>query len=293
LDASTIAIADPERAKQYPKHGWATADRLGKTLWLPISRLLQRANEVRKAKGAVPKESLLDGSSFDDRLRDLARTLRELSKCQRLAVNLRELEAGVAIPLEYLTASDMLPLFVDLAYTTLRRLADDLARAARHVLFECSDSAPGELKKLAPRLANNDILALRPLCDMAILREAFAAHLGWFNSIRERTDAGGRQNKGVRGILEHHAHRLLTGLRRSGEEPWESYVQIHHPNEAWRQEILSPLPGLIEDVCGLFDGIVRSVTTPSDAYAVGVTPFGDYFHLWGEDVDVTKFWPAL
>jgi len=65
-----------------------------------------------------------------------------------------------------MAAQEMIPLFADLSFVYLRRLADQFARASRYVLFTDYASTPQKYKELGSFLADTrEVERCKPLCD--------------------------------------------------------------------------------------------------------------------------------
>jgi hypothetical protein len=81
-----LDFAAPEKAEQYPAHGWAVNSQGVPILWLPIRRVLMNVNKIRKAKGLT---SFVQGNSFEnicvciDTLAKLTKSCQELSRIVR------------------------------------------------------------------------------------------------------------------------------------------------------------------------------------------------------------------
>lgn len=118
-------------------------------LWFPICRLLRFPIETLRKKGrsgsshpGITHSSL----AFLDTLHKLALTLRELHQMIRLSC-----DHPVNLELATLTAdhraNEMTPLYIDLAFSYLRRIADLLVMACGPLLFEDWKSVPQKYKK--------------------------------------------------------------------------------------------------------------------------------------------------
>jgi hypothetical protein len=222
-----------------------------KLLWLPIIRLVHQARSIRKAAGLpvdltpgqdLSRGQLADIRAFDQTVRHFALTLRELAKCIRLGsdpgfdqdpVDAERWDTG-------LETAALLPLYVDQAFVYARRLADQFAKAIRHVLFTHSESAPREYKNLRSVVADQAKLELlKPLCGADLLRQAFERHSAWLDKLRDSTDENRELRKGIRDIMEHHPlavtvqHSRPKMARGRSTRTWASLASMRAFARSW------------------------------------------------------------
>ena len=293
-----LDFADSSRAGRVPRHGWATNSQGMKLLWLPILRLLHQASNIRKAAGLpvdLSRGQLADIRAFDQTVRHFTLTLRELAKCIRLGsdpgfdqdpVDAERWNTG-------LEASMLLPLYVDLAFVYARRLADQFAKAIRHVLFTHSDSAPRKYKKLRSVIAEPAKLQLlKPLCGGDALRQAFERHSAWLDKLRDSTDESGELRKGIRDIMEHHPIAVTVQHSQAGDGPWEINANLGEPgiSASFRSELIPTLKMIVTDMASLWTMVCESANLPV-AGRLWIAPYGDVVLLTGNDDDATAFWP--
>lgn len=293
-----LDFADPSRKGHLPRHGWARNSQGNKLLWLPVLRLAHQAGDIRKAADLpidLSRGHLAEIRAFDQTVRHFALALRELAKCIRLGsdpgfdkdpVDPERWNAG-------LEAAALLPLYVDLAFVYARRLADQFAKAIRHVLFTHSESAPREYKVLRQRIADQAALQhLKPLCSVEILRSAFQRHSVWFDRIRDSTDQTGDLRKGIRDIMEHHAVAVTVQHAKSDDDSWEINANLGEPglSGSFRSELIPTLKMIVADIAALWTMVCESAGLPVAARP-WIAPYGYALLLTGNDDDSTAFWP--
>ena len=233
--------------------------------------------------------------AFDQTVRHFALTLRELAKCMRLGSDPGFDQDQMAAE-KWNTgreATALLPLYVDLAFVYARRLADQFAKASRHVLFTHSESAPREYKTLRSVIADQAKLELlKPLCDAGTLRQAFERHSAWLDNLRDSTDENGELRKGIRDIMEHHPLAVTVQHSQVGDGPWEISANLGEAgmNASFRSELIPTLRMIVTDMSGLWTMICESASLPV-AGRLWIAPYGDAVLLTGNDDDSTAFWP--
>src|SRR5262245_40605582 len=124
--------------KCYPQHGSARSNQGFKFLWFPILSLIDHPVEFRKDKGIkadLKIEDLLVARSYRSNLFKLAVSLRELHRfCREYADAASDSDSSRLA--QYAQESyETVPLYVDLIFVYLRRLADRLAEGSRPILF--------------------------------------------------------------------------------------------------------------------------------------------------------------
>lgn len=64
-------FADPEQAKRFPAHGWATNSQGVKILWCPLPRLITHLLLERSNSGSLPDGTYLNVLPFSETLQRL------------------------------------------------------------------------------------------------------------------------------------------------------------------------------------------------------------------------------
>lgn len=291
-----LDFANVKQLKKFPRHGWAINSQGHKLLWFPIVRHIFNATKINPNMSGGQFYELL---AFEHSLQKLTLSLRELHKSKRIAV----LEGGIVDTTGLADASDvdkfnkaieasqLVPLYVDLAYVYLRRLADLLVTASRYVLFENYQSAPRKFKKLRELLSDNKkVEKLKPICDVTLLEQAVKEHSSWFDIIRDKKMEDETGRKGIRDIMEHHPVLVSVQYSKSGDDPWKVGAFLQQAGK--HQELISPLIKIFEDFCELLTGIC-SVVNSKGSYAQWNIHYGDCVMLSGFDEDITGFWPEI
>lgn len=291
-----LDFADPSRATHVPEHGWAKNSQGTKLLWIPVLRLVHQAPNIRKANGLHEELSWGQWSeirAFEQMVRHFTLTLRELAKRVRLGSDPCFDKGDTEEWNTSHEAASLIPLFVDLAFIYVRRLADHFARASRHVLFTHSRSAPTQYKKLRVIIANKrNLQRLDPICDCALLQMAFERHSGWLDKLRDSTKEDGELQKGIRDIMEHHAVAVKVQHSRVEGEPWQVIARLGEPgiNPSFRPDLIPLLKVIVADMASLWTLVCSAASLPS-AERLWVAPYGDAVILPGNDDDTTAFWP--
>lgn len=289
-------FADPAQAARLPRHGWAKNSQGVKLLWLPIIRLVNEAPNIRRKKGVTKELSPKQWSeiaAFVKATQHLAIALRELHKYVRIGTEPAYLKGSQKDFHDNIEASLLIPVFVDLVFVYLRRLADRFASSSRHVVFKHSGSAPNQYKKLKPLFDDkNKLQRLEPLCDIVRLQEAFAQHSGWFNELRNSTDDAGELQKGIRDIMEHHPVFVTVQNIKVGEGPWEGDAFLQNGTQVICRDLIRTLKDIIDDITCLWtEFCIAASYKKSDP--PWIVPYGDVVMLMGNDDDATGFWPEI
>jgi hypothetical protein len=256
---------------------------------------LYEANEVRKASGLLELSwgQWSEIRAFDRTTKNLALTLRELAKGIRLGSDPCFDHGDEEKFARSQEATSLIPLYVDLAFVYVRRLADHFARASRYVLFKRPGSAPIEYKNLRHFIAEpTKLRRLEPLCGANLLQEAFERYSGWFDKLRDSTDENGELKKGIRDIMEHHPIAVTVYHSQVADGPWEVTADLGEPgiNASFRPDLIPTLQEIIADMACLWTMVCDSsgLTTASQPWVV---PYGDALPMAGNDDDATAFWP--
>ncbi len=257
---------------------------------------MNEAHSIRKANG-LP-EQLSGGQwseirAFEAAVRNFALTLRELAKSIRLGSDPCFDSGDDERRNTSHEASSLIPLYIDLAFVYVRRMADHFARASRHVLFKHAGSTPREYKSFRLVIADEAKLQrLEPICDAKVLREAVERHSGWLDKLRDSTDENGELRKGIRDILEHHPIAINVQHLQVDDGPWEVNANLGYPgiDASFRPDLIPALKVIVADMAGLWTMICDSAGLPA-AEKLWVAPYGDAVLLTGDEDDSTAFWP--
>ena len=281
-------FADPDDAKMFPTHGWALNSQGVKILWCPLNRLLARPGAALRKKGSseiLPVRTVPEASAFSHTLRKLAMTLRELHQLIRVSCDHPCLvEDPEALTLDS-RAMEMVPLYVDLAFTYLRRLPDLLVVACRALLFEHWQSVPRAFKEWVADV--NRLASYGPSSNFTVLRETIVSHSAWFGELRGISAASGK--KGIRDALEHRGVELLVGKQQAGDDRPRFTVMIDSRarDVEIHKDILPRIPESVAGLCGLMTGIHSAIGAGSQY------EWGDYLSLVGTDDDSVGYWPRI
>jgi hypothetical protein len=285
-----IDIANPEQAALYPAHGWALNSQGLKLLWCPLNLLMAQPHLMLKRVGLSDREVLIRSGqqvSFWPTFHSLVVCLRELHYHTRLACHhFPDMEAPLPTnsDISY-RASEVVPLYVDLSFIYLRRIADRLAAEPRPLLFQHWKSVPEEFNNWI-----SDTIRLeshKPLCDFDLLRNALTTNSEWFRRLRGIDDAS--KKKGVRDALEHRRIRMIVGAQKAGDERPRYTVFLHSRQQDVddRAELLTELSRAVQGLCKLMEGIHRAVGGAQHYQG------GDSVVLIGNDEDITSYWPEI
>jgi hypothetical protein len=278
-------FADPTEAKLFPSHGWAVNSQGVKILWCPLKRFLETTLRRKAGSGSLAPKTAGNAAAFSETLRKLARTLRELHQVIRTSC---DNPCSVHDP-GALTADDrameMVPLYVDLAFTYLRRLPDLLVVASRPVLFDHWQSVPMDFSCWVSHV--DDLASHKPSSDFTVLREAIVHHSGWFNELRDTSPLTGK--KGIRDTLEHRRVRLLVGKQQAGDDRPRYTVMIDSPDPdvGIHKDILHRISDSVAGLCHLMTGIHSAIGVGSQY------EWGDVLSLVGTDDDIVAYWPKI
>lgn len=176
--------------KDYPCHGWAVNSQGIKLLWLPLIHLIQETEKVRGRNTISDRLTLVQIKEircFHNAVEKLFVALRELHRTTTFLVSC----AGFDNPKNDTEGIVLtIPLYVDLVYMYLRRLADHFTRAIRFSVFKHFDSAPREFKKLR-KMDVKTLNSLQPLVDVNHFIKAVRDNDSWFDIFKcGRTDKG-------------------------------------------------------------------------------------------------------
>lgn len=232
--------------------------------------------------------------AYNATMRHFALALRELHKLIRIGsthVGLNDKDNQGRI--ESYEASSLVPLFVDLSFIYVRRIADLFAMSSRYVLFKKAGSAPTKYKNLRSHIANDKSLSrLAPICNTELLKRAFAYHSGWLDRLRNSTDDCGTAQKGIRDIMEHYATTVSVSHSKAGDGPWRMVVDLGHRSEthSYRPDLIQTLKESIREIASLWTEVCAAAGLQKAEIPWGA-PYGDVLMLTGNDDDIIGFWP--
>lgn len=278
-------FADQEQAKGFPAHGWAINSQGVKILWCPLQRMITTTLLTKSNSGSLPGGTYLNALPFFDTLQKLATTLRELHQAVRVSCDHPcTTDNPEALTVDF-RAMEIVPLYVDLTFTYLRRIPDLLVVACRPLMFDHWQSVPPAFKDW---ISDPDHLAnYKPSCNFDILRKALIDHSAWFNELRGVSPVTGK--KGIRDALEHRGVRLLVGKGQTGDrrprftvmiDSRASDVDIH-------KDIFPHIPDSVGGLCRLMAGI-HSAKGIGNQYESG-----DFLSLMGTDDDIVGYWSQI
>jgi len=281
-------FADPDDVKLFPTHGWAINSQGVKILWCPLNRLLAFPDEILRKKGisqTLPPGTALDALPFSEILGRLATTLRELHQTVRISCDHPcTLEGPEALTAD-LRAFEMVPLYVDLAFSYLRRIPDLLVVACRPLLFVHWQSTPRTFKEWVADVGRLE--SYSPSCNFSILRETLVNQSAWFNELRDISPV--TRKKGIRDALQHRGVRLLVGKQQSGDDRPRYTVMLDSRDRdvEIHKDILPHIPDSVAGLCRLMTGIHAAIGVGSQY------EWGDFLSLVGTDDDIAGYWPQI
>jgi len=279
-------VMKDEVRTRFPAHGWALNPNGLNLLRFPICGPLW----VR-----FDPESLV----FVQTLRRLVQTLGELHRITRVCSDMPNLGSDPDRRSVLLKELGNAPLFIDLAYVYLRRLADRLARALRPLLFPDIKfgSAPMKFSALRELLSNVETANRRldsGKVDAAMLCSAFFAHSNWYTVLTANPDEEKGIDKGIRDAMEHWSVALQIG--QSGCEPdFKMQTSAHLVMRSQgrllnqNQDLIVELRNGCADLCGLLTGICQSIRLTGNYDRMDYGPTA----TTGLDEDIVGFWPAI
>ncbi len=138
------------------------------------------------------------------------------------------------------------------AFTLLRRYADDLILALRPALFANYQSAPRKLAILVDRRNAGGLDKLEPIGNPEMLDQALRECTSWLSKLR------GSENGGIRDILIHRPHNLMVMGTKRGKAPWK--VRVLLTDERKRQhELLPILVECVDGICSLMTLLCQAI----------------------------------
>jgi hypothetical protein len=187
---------------------------------------------------------------YQDWILNLAAALRELHyykrRLQRVEIFPQNEEHAVLVH----QANELVPLWIDLTYVYLRRLADGFVRAASQLLFEQPGVLPDHFTGLQEWLNTGKAARARPIGDLAALEDAFRRHAEWVTLLRGR---GSGAQKGTRDAILHRA--VLTSVRyhKVENESQEMTVHLRSTSRDVNQslELVSTIYEIVRGFCDL------------------------------------------
>jgi hypothetical protein len=179
----------------------------------------------------------------------------------------------------------MVPLYVDLTFSYLRRIPDLLVVACRPLLFAHWQSAPGTFKEWVADVGR--LASYNPSCNFSILRETLVNHSAWFHELRDISPVTGK--KGIRDALEHRGVVLLVNKQQSGDNRPRYTVMLHSQAQdvEIHKDILPHISDSVAGLCRLMTGIHAAIGVGSQY------EWRDYLRLVGTDDDIVGYWPQI
>lgn len=296
----TEDISNADQASRYHSHGWAINSQGAKLLWLPILRLVEQYQiiQIRNSHGITKQLShkqWFEVQAFHATIYHFALALREIYKCHRIGTaHVGFDDPDIEGRIESDEASRLVPLFIDLSFIYLRRIADLFALTSRYVLFKKAGSAPTKFKDLKLLIASGKKLSrLEPICNIDLLQKAFASHSGWLDRLRDSNDNSGVVQKGIRDIMEHFGVSVSISHQKSGNDPWRIYASLGHPSVApviYRPDLIQTLKESVKEISIFWTAICEAAGLPQMAIGVYASCI-DRLSLTGIDDDTVGFWP--
>jgi hypothetical protein len=275
---------------RFPAHGWAWNSQGVPLLWMPILRVLVHSREVARPDGTRAvrsEESLQAGYAAADTLDKLSLALSELDRCNQVAWTRQHGQGGTDgewLTPEGIEALERIPLFIDLSFIYLRRLADQLTLALREFLFEHHRSAPSELKNLASLFGDQAALEdCNPLVGAANLVDHLQPRLGWLAELRR--GSSNLREKGIRDLLEHGSTRMVVGTGGVGDGPMSVRAHLVRGTE------LDPTRELVSTLRGVCTGFAEFMT--SLCHLARIPGPYDWLDVLRVDHHFVAFWPQL
>jgi hypothetical protein len=291
----------PPPREKFPAHGW-TQDSNGYTvLWLPVIRMVvctEREGPDLKQSHHYNAQAFV--STVDKLVISLGRLAHHLEEAPRAHKSFDEMT--VEETEHHMHHSDLAPLFVDLTYTYLRRIAHLFTKSVRPILFTHTDSVPQKLSGLRDLDTYEE---LAPRCDTEKLTQALRDHTGWLDRIRDS------QSGGIRDILEHHlvSASLKDSAYKSPEGEWipQTEVIMDYPGQnrepPYSEDLIGPIRDITDDLCSMWTEMCEAVDWKSHDNYTGVRlaspnsliagKVGDGVLVDGSSEGTTEFWPEM
>jgi len=267
-------IGDPEVAARFPSHGWAMNSQRVPVLWLPFGAAFHRLHFPAGALTPGELEARQASGALMQTIRKLAIALARLHSLDRQA----DQDVGTL----YHAMQDT-PLFVDLVFAYLRRLADQLASATRVLLFTHPGVVTPRLHKwiINPEETSKGV----PTCDVERLRRALQERTGWLNIVRELRDPG--QTKGVRDALEHGNTQVVVSGSFEGRalDIRMRGIRSKDPNGVDLHALIEPA---IADFCSFLNELSEILGVGG-----GYVKTRRFVFIHGNVRDIVGYWPAI
>ena len=211
----------------------------------------------------------------------LALCLRELHRMLRRRVEIPIFTDSAEETTEMYEAQRLAPIFITSGYTQIRSLVDLVIFQARFLLFERYDQAPETFADLKRKVSNGrQIERAKPLVQIKEL-ENVLNEASWFDLLR--APEGG--HRGIRDRLLHTNTRIIVGSSRAGDGP--ATFTAFMSSDPQRRELIATLKTIVAGFCELCTRIQMLVNSPQDYQRT------DSVFLFGNDEDVTGFWPEI
>ena len=306
---STIHLdfKDMSLANSFPQHGWALNSKGRKLLWLPIMNVMVNVEEVRQKRGIAEllNKTVAHADHFIQTLAKLAICLRELGKIDRTSsqfLNTRPEVWTEENHRQLKQATELAGVFIESAYSYLRRLADQFAVAIRPAIFRKPDRIPPDFLKLRKLVLNDVRLAKEEaLVDRRRLQELFRQQTSWFDKLRH--PSGG--DKGLRDAFEHGQWSLMVGwhspmrdglsmdahLEKFGYVTNDGQRILPQPDpDLHEYEFIGTLKKLMAQLCVFYSRTCQIIGW-RDGYSFHEK--GECLYMVGDDEDICCFWPEI
>ena len=313
MDNLQADLLNPGKHERFPAHGWARNSNGVKLLFLPIVRLtaaqhihpdLLPEGQMYPSK-RLTTHQIYESMAFRDNVVKLVRTLRELHHHTAQVCFPDPTERTSDEIKESRDSTTMASLFTDLAFTYLRRIADQFTRAIAPVLFEHVGSAPQKFKNLRKY---EDFGRLEPNCNISKLRCVLESHTDWFDKLRDPSQGG------IRDILEHHMVSVSIKPTKRPDpqtDDWLDGVEavMDYPGQdrgtPYNEDLTPKIEQVITGLSRMWTGIAKSIDWNGvDYYTRGFQladpgthapgmMMSDGFLVASDDEGTIAFWPEI
>lgn len=271
-------LLSAEQAAHFPAHGWALEWSGRRSLYLPILSVFEEVSTIRRRRGVSDP---LDLAECDRATRSFANTF------WKLVVTLRELEALARGVGRWADDDDLgqtravfehAPLFVDLAFVYLRRLADRFAQAIDPVLFRDRSSPRSKFRALseyAMSAEESDLLVNRERL-LEVLSES-----SWLERLQRLRE--------IRNSLEHDSIYVDIALVTERDPAGVSRHRIDALTSVGPidDELVQAIREVCSDLCSFLAGVHRLVGYGNEYRS------SDELPVPGPDDLVIAFWPPI
>ena len=289
-----IDFKDDALVNRYPGHGWAVNSQGTKLLWLPIVRAIcgiaYPNAKSHPLSCNLTLGQVLEIRAFHETLSKLVLTLRELSSALEHSSEPAVYASSNEEFNERQEALSVVPLYIDLAFIYLRRIADEFTRASRFVLFKHINNAPKKFKDFPKWMPDERLEGLGLRVNSENLKKAIINHSGWFGSLNKRSET----DRGIRSSIEHHSVSISMSHSKGDDDPWNLMVSLGNPMQKEHvSDLVEILKRIVGEMCEFWTGICEAIQIDTK-YEMWNCPYGDHFGgVIGNDDPITVFWPQL